>query len=36
VAQLLELHHKTDAYAQEVFSLLVVELWHRQFTDATA
>ncbi len=35
VEQLLDKHERTSAYPQEIFSLLVVELWHRRFTDVS-
>ena len=31
--RLVESHEKTNAHPKAIFSLLVVELWHRQFVD---
>jgi asparagine synthase (glutamine-hydrolysing) len=36
VEKLLEKHERTNAFPQEVFSLLVVEFWHRKFTDSNS
>ena len=33
VERLLKAHNRTGGFPKEVFSLLVVELWHRQFAD---
>lgn len=33
VEQLLDAHERTSRHPKAVFSLLVVELWHRQFVD---
>jgi asparagine synthase (glutamine-hydrolysing) len=34
VARLLDAQKASGRYAKEIFSLLVLELWHRQFTDS--
>ncbi len=33
VERLLKTHNRTGGFPKEIFSLLVVELWHRQFVD---
>jgi asparagine synthase (glutamine-hydrolysing) len=33
VRRLLDAHTKTGARSKEIFSLLVLELWHREFVD---
>jgi asparagine synthase (glutamine-hydrolysing) len=35
VAELLQAHQRGGGYPKEVFSLLVFELWHKQFTEAS-
>ena len=34
VSGLLESHHRGEACSKEIFSLLVLELWHAQFMSA--
>jgi asparagine synthase (glutamine-hydrolysing) len=36
VSRILDAHRETGRFSKEVFSLLVVELWHRRFADAPA
>ena len=36
VTKLLARHEQDGRYAKEVFCLLVLALWHRQFAGATA
>lgn len=36
IGRLLQTNARVGGYAKEVFSLLAIELWHRQFVDAPA
>lgn len=36
IEKLLHDHNRTGAYPKEIFGLIVVELWHRQFVDAAS
>jgi asparagine synthase (glutamine-hydrolysing) len=36
VSKLLQAHQRAGGYGKEVFCLLVLELWHRQFTGSSS